>query len=269
MGKKWTRLKWLPEHFFAAGITLTTVACLYWLLINWETEIVVEKVRNISQYLEHNLRWIEPLSTIIIIFIIHIIARIIVRFREGKMAIDIGMFFHSPNTKNRFVKRSEEYIRKESMKCSRIKILGASGWNTFGKEGSPLHEALKTCDEANIILIDPSSRFLVKRANDVNIDTQDYIKEVVDSIEYLKSLRTSGDNPGRIKLKTYDSYPVFKYIFLGRYVWVQKYPSRGHVRDVPITAYQRVSTSESGVYGQHHYLFSKRWNSKKLKMYTF
>lgn len=268
MGKKWARLRWLPEHFVAAGITLTTVFCLYWLVINWEAEFVTKRVQCLSQYLEHNLRWIEPLSTILIIFIIHIIARIIRGYREGKMAIATGMFFYSPNTKNRFVKRSEGYIRKESLKCARINILGASGWNTFGKENSPLHEALKTCDEVNVILINPSSEYLVMRAKDVALDTNAYKQEVVDSIEYLKSLRTCGDNPERLKLKMYDSYPVFKYIFLGRYVWVQKYPSGGHVRDSPIIAYQR-TPSETGVYGHHQYLFSKRWNSEKLGKYNF
>lgn len=260
--------RWLVQHGSAATVAVILTLSFSWLVKNWETELVVNKIKKTSDFLDTNLHFIEPVLTLTIFVFFATLGRVIKHYRRGSLAIAAGMFFYSRNLKERQVNESEKFIRKEANECAHIHIMGASGWNTFGKPDSPLHQGLKTCNEAEIILLYPLSPALTKRARDISQGTEEYKQEIYNSLQYINELRGEGDNPERIKVRMYQSYPGWKYIFLGRYVWVQKYPPGDHVRNSPCYAFQR-SPNEIGIYGQLFEQFKRRWESYRLGRYNF
>ncbi len=256
----------IPKHIVAIAIAIAITYCFGWLVKNWNTGFVTEKVKISSHYLESNLFWIEPALAIVLIIIFHIITRLVRRSKKGGMAIASGMFFYSPNHDKGSIEKGEKFLREKSIECSPIYTMGATGWNTFSDKSSPLYTSLESCHEAQIILFSPISNNLEKRAQDVNQDANEYRNEICKSINYLTALRTKGVIPERIKLKVYNSYPGWKYIFIQPYVWVQYYSPNHHVKNTPVYMYENVP---NGIYRHLLDQFLKRWNSHWLCPYNF
>lgn len=256
----------IPKHIIAVVIAIAITYCFGWLVKNWETKLVVEKVQITSHYLESNLFWIEPALVIVLIISFHIITRVIGHFKRGGMAIASGMFFYSPNHNNKTIEEGEKFLKEKSIECTHIYTMGATGWDTFGDNNSPLHTSLESCHETQIILLSPISDNLEKRAKDIDQDRDEYKNEICKSIHFLTTLRAKGANPERIKLKFYSSYPGWKYVFIEPYVWVQYYSSDDHVKNTPVYMYENVP---KGIYRHLLDQFSKRWNSHWLWPYNF
>lgn len=261
--------KWLVKHAFAATIAVLLTLAFRWLVKNWGKEIVICEVRKISVFLDSNLHFIEPLLTLIIFMLFAILGRVIIHYQKGSMAKASGMFFYSPNLKERQVNKSEKFLRQEANKCVHIHILGASGWNTFGYPDSPLYEGLQRCGEAQIILLNPLSPAINQRAKDIGQEIEDYKKEIIMSLKYIRKLILKGDNQNRIQVKMYSSYPGWKLVILGRYIWMQWYPNDDHVRDSPCYAFQSDIDENRSIYSQLFAQFKKRWESYKLGQYNF
>ncbi len=261
--------KWLFEHGLAATVAVSSTLSFSWLVRNWEKETVVYEVKMISDFLDSYLHFIEPVLTIIIFIFFVTVGRVIKHYRKGSMAIASGMFFFSPNFRERQVIKSEKFLRNESTKCVHIQIMGASGWNTFGHPDSPLHEGLQICGKAQIILLNPLSKSIIQRAENIDQGIKDYKQEIISSLKYLHNLRQKGDNPNRIQVRMYQSYPGWKFVILGRYIWTQWYPSDDHVRNSPCYAFQRVPNEQRCLYSQLFAQFNRRWDSYHLGRYNF
>jgi len=264
----WNKLGWLINHGIAMAIAIVAALSFRWLVKNWQHPTVIASVNNVSSFVDVNLSFIEPALTLTVFIIAKSSGRVIRHYKKGSMALTAGMFLYSHNADDKEVKKSERFLKKEGMKCAHIHILGASGWDTFGKADSPLHDGLRTCNEVQVILLSPSSEALIRRAADIGQNANDYKIEIYKSIEYLRELRELGDNPERIKLKMYRSYPMWKYIILGRYLWIQQYPPDCHVRLSPCYGFQKVSRG-AGIYGNVFTQFQRRWVSYRLGIYNF
>lgn len=254
------------KHIIAVIIALAFTYSFGWIVKNWESKFVIEGVHITSRYLGANLFWIKPTLVIVLIISFHVIMRVIERFRQGRMSAASGMFFYSPNHNNRKIKKGKKFLKEKSSKCTHIYTMGATGWDTFGRNDSPLHESLKSCHETQIILLSPISDELKQRANDVKQNENKYRNEICKSINYLTTLRARGANPKRIHLKFYSTYPGWKYIFIEPYVWVQYYSPDGHIMNMPVYMYEDVP---KGIYSSLLDHFFKRWVSHWLWPYNF
>jgi hypothetical protein len=212
--------------------------------------------------------------TIVLFSFIKISGRAIRHFELGSTALGAGMFFYSPNTKDKEVKKSERFLSNRSKNCAHLYILGSSGWDTFGSQESPLHQALLTCNHVEIILINPMSEELAHRVRDLSdVNLDEYRNQIYRTIDFLKDKRNEGNNPDRILLRMYSSYPMWKYIILGRYVWLQQYPANKHVKDSPCYAFHRIENNKhghtAGMYDHVFAQFKRRWDSPHIGRYNF
>lgn len=257
-------------HIFIYIISIATFFILKWIVRNWETDTVVANVRQAAAFIDKYSIYVEATIVILLITLVEIIARWCIHYQKGSMAIASGMFLFKPNSTKRQIKRSEDFLKKQSLGCGFLYIRGATGWETFGNPSSPLYEAAKSCREVRVILIYPLSGAVQERARHLHVNVQNYRKEIYDSINYLRSLKRDSARPDYLTLKMYQGYPFWKYIMLEDYVWVQQYPREGHVKNSPCYAFQRLPISNTkGIYDHLLNQFLIYWDSPNLGVYNF
>jgi hypothetical protein len=257
-------------HLSIYVISIAIYLIVRWILKNWQTENVITYVEQSGILIDKYKIFIDFALIAMLITFVEILARFYIHYKKGSMAIASGMFLFKPNSTKHQIKKSEEFLRKESLGCGFLYIRGATGWETFGSLGSPLREAAKSCREVRIILIYPLSDDVQERARNLHVSTRDYKKEIYDSIIYLHSLKRASPRPDYLTLKMYQRYPFWKYIILENYVWVQQYPREGHVKNSPCYAFQRLQGSNTrGIYDHLLNQFLIYWDSPNLGIYNF
>ncbi len=96
--------------------------------------------------------------------------------------------------------------------ASDLRILGATGWNTYGRLDSPLHDAIRNFrGDIRILLMDPTCPFLKERAESIGMRPEDYAEEINQTIECCRKLKKNGKE---IKVKTYVQKPIWKMIII-------------------------------------------------------
>lgn len=123
-------------------------------------------------------------------------------------------------------------------------LICATGYDTFGRPGTPLYDSLKMCRTVKILLLRPSSPAVDKRAKDLGINPGEYKRTLINSIEYLKNIRRETN---AIELRAYDSYPLWKILCMDKYICVQQYEIEKHVQDVTHYALIRPTVGQSAL----------------------
>jgi hypothetical protein len=158
------------------------------LLKNWTDPSMIESVNSIAEKVGKHIWAIEITCGIIIMIFLELIIYIVKTYKLVKVAKGSGIFIYNPNSTLARIKANNDYLKEKGEECSHIHYLGATGWNTFGKKGSPLYYALEKCESAEIILLDPNSKDAKERAKNINMDIALYQDEIRSSIARLKSL---------------------------------------------------------------------------------
>lgn len=141
-----------------------------------------------------------------------------------------------------------------------LRILGATGWETFGSPQSPLHKTLKDFHgEIKILLISPDCDTFKERARALHINEADYAQEIQDSIAYCAQLKKLGKS---ITVKQYKQTPIWKMIFTNNYLWLQYYHPSKHVDNTPVYTFFS-NKSHTSLYHPLIDVFRKRWDRDK------
>lgn len=234
----------------------------------------VEDWQFITQYIEKIIS-IKYIGMLVHIFVTMIVISIIKFFLHYKTILKLssiakssGLYFFKHNCSQKERVQSQNLQTKNAKTCNLIYILGTTGWETFGDTNSPLHNALSKCKETKIILLEPLSDIIKERAKSLNISVNNYKKEIYDSVKYLKKLK---DIDGvQVELKMYKRKPLWKYIILGEYVWIQQYPKDRRVQSSPCYAFEHLATHLGETVYDHIYnQFLARWKSHFLGKYNF
>lgn len=151
----------------------------------------------------------------------------------------------------------------ESTRPSRLCILGATGWETFGSPQSPIHEVVKQFDgPIQILLIKPQSGGFLKRTSELNRNPVNYAKEIRDSVAYCRELVSHYKK--QIEVRLYEDEPIWKMIFSDRYLWLQYYDPKKDVDQTPVYTFQtRAHESDSSLYYPLYRVFQKRWTDSR------
>jgi hypothetical protein len=140
---------------------------------------------------------------------------------------------------------------------SDLRLLGASGWETFGRPDSPLHSTVSEYRGTILVLLmHPDSKHLGARAQELKMTKQSYIGEIGQTVGFLKELNQSGNR--NIELKLYKQPAIWKMIIAGNFLWLQHYRQGTHVCDTPV--YGFVSTHRNSLYHPFREIFHKRWS---------
>jgi hypothetical protein len=165
--------------------------------------------------------------------------------------------------------RDEITIKEENRSySSEVMIIGSSGYRSFVKPEGQLHEALRRCREAKIMLMDPREYGAIARCQSVPDPdlTPQVIREQVDaSIEFIKSIRTGG---GLMRLKLYPDMPLLKLAIQGDHARVRHYHTGMSIRHMPEYVFQN-TLQHGGLYMVLYRYFLNRWQDPNIPEYDF
>jgi hypothetical protein len=138
-----------------------------------------------------------------------------------------------------------------------VYILGANGIDTFGKPGSPLHDALQSFrGHIRVILCKPGSKPMRGRAAAVGTNAAEYEKAIKESVRRLKFLKKQA-HP--IEGRYYEGQPNWKLIVTNSTLWVQYYlPGGPHVDQTPVWLVSATDNAD-GFYHLFHMEFNRIW----------
>lgn len=240
----------LMLHILAAiGAWLLAYICTI-LLKNWTETSVIELVKGIDTFIDRHQTSTHGILTLFVLFSLVVVIKVRRGILRGKIAKTAGLFLYSFNSTQKSLKDSEQYLKAAGKKTIYLGVLAATGWDTFGREGTPLHEAVRTCREIRVVLLDPLSKAVEIRSKALGIDAEDYRKDIHRSIEYLRTIKKKGTSDGTrlhgIRLKAYKFLPFWHFVILDNWVRVQQYPDNDYVKNSPYYAFEKGEESEKG-----------------------
>lgn len=242
-------------------------SALFWLIDNWLHDNVIRSVEIVKTFIHKNSIIVKFTITALILFFFEISSHIVKYYQSGKIANASGMFHYSSNHNKYSKRKSDNFLKEKGIISTNLCILCATGWETFGAEDSPLHQSVLNSEETKIIIACPQSEAVQKRAEDIGIKVNDYINDIHKSIKFLAELYEKGCN---ITVKMYQKAPLWKFIILDQYAWVQQYPRKEHVQDSPCYAVERLAPyGKRAMYSQVYNQFRRRWGSNYIGTYNF
>jgi hypothetical protein len=165
-----------------------------------------------------------------------------------------------------FARRKNRRL-KENMALARdIMIIGSTGFNTFADEKGDLHEVIKNCRDAKIMLLNPFSEganVRVKSILNPDITIERFREQIGKSILFLKALRATQKN---IRLKLYDEVPFLKLAISGDYIWVKHYHNGFDARLLPEYVF-RYNQNPGSLYVPFYQHFVNWWNTPGIPEY--
>ncbi len=264
----WHNVCWLfgKTYVHVIGIILTYLFHLSIKLIIEYKDTIGLAIKNIGDVLSLRNHWIEGSLVFSFILLYYLTRRVIRHWRRGSAASAAGLFYCSVNSNTNMSKKSEKFLKRKSLFTEKIFIIGATGWNTFGHENTPLYQSIINCQNARLILMDPGSPFVRSRASSLKLNTITYINEIQHSLKLLKEIKASHPEKN-IEVKLYNGYPVWKAIFLDNYVWLWQYPSDKQVNMSPCFGFEKINRENSGMYSQLMTHFNMYWQVGRLVTY--
>lgn len=210
---------------------------------------------------------VEMTLAIFLILISHYI-RISWKDRKlANMARNSGLLFVSL-TRGLFTRRKTRKIKEEQGFGRDIMLMCATGFNTFVDPKSDLHEVVRQCREAKIVLMNPEESEVRQRSKsipDPDFSPTQVTQEVIESIHFLKELQLVKKN---IKLKLYQDPPFLKLEILGDYLWMQYYHMGLNVRIMPEFTFQH-NQNPGSLYKPFYQYFLTSWYHPDIPEYDF
>jgi hypothetical protein len=185
--------------------------------------------------------------------------------RLSKTARAAGLFLMNP-AKGLISRWNAARMKRQQGRAREIMIIGATGFQTFVNPSGDLHEAVRNCREARIMLLDPRGEGARARALSLpvpEITPERFREQIRASIDFLKGLRSLQK---KVRLKLYPDTPLLKLAILGDFLWVRHYHPGLEVRTLPEFLF-RHSPEPGGFYDPLHQYFFSRWQDPRIPEY--
>jgi len=201
------------------------------------------------------------------IFLIIFINTIIRGWRSRKisrMAKDAGLAGIAHATallKRRWLKK----LKEEQGFGRNVMIISSTGFRTFADPAGDMHDVLRNCREAKILLLDPLKGGVTARARslaDPCVTPEGFREQIIKSIDFLKGLKAHQKN---IRLKLYQDVPLLKLAVLGDYLCLQHYPAGLNVRTMPEYVFKH--NQNGGLFNLFYQYFVGRWFDPNIPEY--
>ncbi len=157
-------------------------------------------------------------------------------------------------------------LKEKNGVSSNVMIIGSTGFRTFVEPTGDLHEVIRKCRGAKIMLLDPSGEGASSRAKSMqspDITVESFREQIIRSIEYLKGLKEVQKD---IRLKLYPDIPLFKLAILGDYVFMRHYHHGVDVRRLPEYIFKN-QRNPGCLYNPLYQYFLDRWHDPDLPEY--
>lgn len=190
----------------------------------------------------HDIAYIAVLLFILFLTIKHIRSG----YLKSRLLSESGLDFVRIRKTDQDTDFIQEHLVSNVAGETTVKILGASGFKTFGSRDSFLYKIMEldTTSAIQVMLLDPKKNNpgLIQRANSLDVLVDDYIKEIESSIETLRTLKQKGKT---VSLLLYTRSPCWKLYIASNHVWVQKYPAGKHVSESEMLGFKNTHNHRS------------------------
>jgi hypothetical protein len=183
----------------------------------------------------------------------------------SNMARAAGMVFVAP-ARGFFAKRRIRKLKESQGIAREVMVIGSTGFRTFVDPKGELHQVIRNCREAKIMLLDPGSEGATLRAKgipDPDMTPDTFGEQIRKSIDFLKLLKGGQKN---IRLKLYPDPPFLKMTILGDFIWLQHYQPGLDVQRMPRYVFKHDPNIGSLYFPFYQYFFGK-WNNSTIPEY--
>jgi len=183
----------------------------------------------------------------------------------ARMARGSGMVHFFP-TRNYFAMRKIKKLKKRQGFAREVLIVSSTGFRTFVDPTGDLHEVVRTCRDAKIMLLDPFSEGAKMRTRsilDPNITPESFSEQIRKSVDFLKELKAARKN---IKLKLYREPPLLKLAILGDYVWIKHYHPGLDIQILPEFVFDH-DQNPGSLYNPFYQHFLTCWENPSIPEY--
>ena len=210
---------------------------------------------------------VEILTAVALIFIFNYIAWIWRERRHAVIAREAGLVACS-SSRGVFARKKNRKLKEDQGISRDIMVIGSTGHRTFANSNGELHNVIKNCREARIMLLNPYSEgadIRAKSITDSEITQSRLAEQIRESIAFLKELRSLQKN---IRLKLYASVPFLKMTISGDYIWAKHYHAGFDVIGMPEYIFRHIQRPGS-LYGIFYQYFMNQWNNPEIPEYDF
>jgi len=205
-------------------------------------------------------------ASISIFFII--LVRAFKNWKKPILVDSSGLFYSNPNSSQIRRQKSDAFLTRQALLSPSIKILGATGKETFARKGTVLHNPVDNCRNLHVLLWNPLSEHTRKRTKALGVDWKDYIYQICYSIKFIEHQNDKKET-GDISLRFYWRRPLWKFIILDKMIWAQQYRKKKHVRETSSFAFKSLDLDAQGMFTFMCSQFMKTWNSPKDTIYEY
>ncbi len=205
----------------------------------------------------------EIAAAIILIVSVNIVVRDWRLRRLARFAKDAGLAGVARAT-DLLTRRRLKKMKAEQGFGRSVMVINSTGFQTFTDSEGDLHQVLRNCREAKIMLLNPLMDRVTALKSLAEPDTTPDIfrEQITRSIDFLKSLRALQKN---IRLKLYRDAPLLKLAILGDYLCLQHYPTGLNVRNMPEYVFKH--GQRSGLFNLFYQYFVSLWFDLEIPEY--
>lgn len=195
-------------------------------------------------------------------------------WRIYKVYKNSGIRDYRPYKKAEDKEKNEKFLLEQVEKAKNIKIIGATGHQTFSRSDTAgkavLRDILERISgEITILLLDPRANQTKSRAQSLKepeVSLEQYQQDIKSSIEFLKYLKQKKSKS--VTLKLYSQRPIWKMIIADdNFLWLQYYDPEKHVEHTPV--YGIRCRDEYTLFEPLRDVFLKKWWHDDNPSYNF
>jgi hypothetical protein len=183
----------------------------------------------------------------------------------SQLAQTAGMAAVAQTTAAPLARRQMKKLKEKQGFGRSVMLISSTGFRTFTDPAADLHQVLKNCREAKVMLLDPLKNGVTARAKslaDPAITPERFRDQIIRSIDFLKGLKA---NQKKVRLKLYQEVPLLKMAVLGDYLCLQHYPTGLNVRKMPEYVFKH--DQKGGLFSLFYQYFVNRWFDTTIPEY--
>lgn len=210
---------------------------------------------------------VEMVVAVLLIIIFSYLRRSWEDRRVSRMAAKIGLvlatYARSPHSRRKLKKMKENYGLSKN-----VMVICSTGFTTFTSPDAELHNVIKNCREAKIMLLNPFSDGTYLRARsipDAGVTAEKFKQQVLASIEFLKQLQEVQQN---VRLKIYNDPSLLKLAIIGDYISMKFYRAGLGTEEMPEYIFAH-SQNKGSLYSIFYQLFLSKWRDSAIPEYDF
>jgi hypothetical protein len=206
----------------------------------------------------------EVTTAVLLIVFVNALVRSWKIRKLSHMAQKAGMVAAAPAAASLARRQIKKLKEKQGFGRS-VMLISSTGFRTFADATGDLHQVLRNCREAKIMLLDPLKDGVIARAKslaDPTITPESFRDQIIRSIDFLKGLKANQKN---IRLKLYQDVPLLKVAILGDYLCLQHYPTGLNARTMPEYVFKH--DQKSSLFSLFYQYFVNRWFDPAIPEY--